>query len=139
MVRTNCVDCLDRTNTAQYVVAKAALGLQVLRWIPFYFQNFWHDNKLKKIFVWKHSSVYNLALPSGLLVYPKYWLWLRLLSYVRKYVRRSWRYPCPSIRRIPANTQVNHMSFRRTCRCKNIFHNYWNYNLDVILSSFRQF
>ena len=30
LVRTNCVDCLDRTNTAQYVVAKAALGLQVL-------------------------------------------------------------------------------------------------------------
>ena len=29
LVRTNCVDCLDRTNTAQYVVAKAALGLQV--------------------------------------------------------------------------------------------------------------
>ena len=29
VVRTNCVDCLDRTNTAQYVVAKAALGLQV--------------------------------------------------------------------------------------------------------------
>ena len=30
VVRTNCVDCLDRTNTAQYVVAKAALGLQVI-------------------------------------------------------------------------------------------------------------
>ena len=29
VVRTNCVDCLDRTNTAQYVIAKAALGLQV--------------------------------------------------------------------------------------------------------------
>ena len=29
VVRTNCVDCLDRTNTAQFVVAKCALGLQV--------------------------------------------------------------------------------------------------------------
>ena len=29
IVRTNCVDCLDRTNTAQFVVAKCALGLQV--------------------------------------------------------------------------------------------------------------
>jgi len=29
VVRTNCVDCLDRTNTAQYVVAKSALGLQL--------------------------------------------------------------------------------------------------------------
>lgn len=29
VVRTNCVDCLDRTNTAQFVVAKAALGLQL--------------------------------------------------------------------------------------------------------------
>ena len=29
VVRTNCVDCLDRTNTAQYVVAKCALGLQL--------------------------------------------------------------------------------------------------------------
>ena len=29
IVRTNCVDCLDRTNTAQYVVAKYALGVQV--------------------------------------------------------------------------------------------------------------
>lgn len=29
VVRTNCVDCLDRTNTAQFVVAKSALGLQV--------------------------------------------------------------------------------------------------------------
>ena len=31
IVRTNCVDCLDRTNTAQYVVAKYALGVQVLQ------------------------------------------------------------------------------------------------------------
>lgn len=29
IVRTNCVDCLDRTNTAQFVVGKCALGLQV--------------------------------------------------------------------------------------------------------------
>ena len=29
VVRTNCVDCLDRTNTAQFVVGKVALGLQV--------------------------------------------------------------------------------------------------------------
>lgn len=29
IVRTNCVDCLDRTNTAQFAVAKVALGLQV--------------------------------------------------------------------------------------------------------------
>ena len=37
VVRTNCVDCLDRTNTAQFVVAKCALGLQVSKvgiWIP---------------------------------------------------------------------------------------------------------
>jgi len=31
IVRINCVDCLDRTNTAQFVVAKCALGLQVSR------------------------------------------------------------------------------------------------------------
>ena len=29
IVRTNCVDCLDRTNTAQFVIAKVALGLQL--------------------------------------------------------------------------------------------------------------
>eukprot|EP00095_Tigriopus_kingsejongensis_P006225 maker-scaffold301_size216225-snap-gene-0.18 protein:Tk06225 transcript:maker-scaffold301_size216225-snap-gene-0.18-mRNA-1 annotation:"polyphosphoinositide phosphatase isoform x2" len=29
IVRTNCVDCLDRTNTAQFVVGKCALGLQL--------------------------------------------------------------------------------------------------------------
>ena len=29
ILRTNCVDCLDRTNTAQYVVAKCALGIQL--------------------------------------------------------------------------------------------------------------
>jgi len=29
VVRTNCVDCLDRTNTAQFVVATVHLGLQV--------------------------------------------------------------------------------------------------------------
>ena len=30
VLRTNCVDCLDRTNAAQFVVAKEALGHQVL-------------------------------------------------------------------------------------------------------------
>ena len=36
IVRTNCVDCLDRTNTAQYVVAKYALGVQLyhLGYVP---------------------------------------------------------------------------------------------------------
>ena len=29
VVRVNCVDCLDRTNTAMYSVAKCALGYQV--------------------------------------------------------------------------------------------------------------
>jgi hypothetical protein len=29
VVRTNCVDCLDRTNTAQFVVGKCALQQQV--------------------------------------------------------------------------------------------------------------
>ena len=29
-VRTNCVDCLDRTNTAQFVLGKVALGHQLL-------------------------------------------------------------------------------------------------------------
>ena len=29
MLRTNCVDCLDRTNTAQFMVGKCALGYQV--------------------------------------------------------------------------------------------------------------
>ncbi len=29
LARTNCVDCLDRTNTAQFVMAKVALALQV--------------------------------------------------------------------------------------------------------------
>ena len=29
IVRTNCVDCLDRTNTAQFVIGKVALGLQL--------------------------------------------------------------------------------------------------------------
>ena len=29
IVRTNCVDCLDRTNTAQFVIGKVALGMQL--------------------------------------------------------------------------------------------------------------
>jgi hypothetical protein len=29
VVRTNCVDCLDRTNTAQFAIGKCALGLQL--------------------------------------------------------------------------------------------------------------
>lgn len=29
VVRTNCIDSLDRTNAAQFVLAKAALGHQV--------------------------------------------------------------------------------------------------------------
>uniref|UniRef100_A0A0K2VEB9 FIG4 homologlike [Tribolium castaneum] n=1 Tax=Lepeophtheirus salmonis TaxID=72036 RepID=A0A0K2VEB9_LEPSM len=29
IIRTNCVDCLDRTNTAQFVVGKCALGFQL--------------------------------------------------------------------------------------------------------------
>ena len=37
VVRTNCVDCLDRTNTAQFVVAKCALGLQVRFWLEEHF------------------------------------------------------------------------------------------------------
>ena len=30
ILRTNCIDCLDRTNAAQFMVGKCALGLQVL-------------------------------------------------------------------------------------------------------------
>jgi hypothetical protein len=29
VVRTNCVDCLDRTNACQFIIAKRALGLQL--------------------------------------------------------------------------------------------------------------
>lgn len=29
VVRTNCVDCLDRTNTAQFAIGKAALAYQL--------------------------------------------------------------------------------------------------------------
>lgn len=29
IIRTNCVDCLDRTNTAQFAVGKCALGFQL--------------------------------------------------------------------------------------------------------------
>ena len=29
IVRTNCVDCLDRTNTAQFAIAKKALAYQL--------------------------------------------------------------------------------------------------------------
>ena len=29
VIRTNCVDCLDRTNTAQFVIGKCALAFQV--------------------------------------------------------------------------------------------------------------
>ena len=29
IVRVNCVDCLDRTNTAQFIVGKCALGYQL--------------------------------------------------------------------------------------------------------------
>jgi hypothetical protein len=29
VVRTNCIDCLDRTNAAQFIIAKCALGHQV--------------------------------------------------------------------------------------------------------------
>ena len=29
MVRVNCVDCLDRTNTAQFIMGKCALGYQL--------------------------------------------------------------------------------------------------------------
>ena len=31
ILRVNCVDCLDRTNTAQFMVGKCALGFQVAR------------------------------------------------------------------------------------------------------------
>ena len=30
VVRTNCIDCLDRTNAAQFVIGKFALGCQLL-------------------------------------------------------------------------------------------------------------
>lgn len=39
MLRTNCVDCLDRTNTAQFMVGKCALGYQV-KLIPLVVSNF---------------------------------------------------------------------------------------------------
>ena len=29
IVRTNCVDCLDRTNTAQFMIGLNALGVQL--------------------------------------------------------------------------------------------------------------
>lgn len=29
VIRTNCVDCLDRTNLAQFFIGRYALGLQV--------------------------------------------------------------------------------------------------------------
>lgn len=29
VIRVNCVDCLDRTNTAQFALGKCALGFQV--------------------------------------------------------------------------------------------------------------
>jgi phosphatidylinositol 3,5-bisphosphate 5-phosphatase len=29
--RTNCVDCLDRTNACQFIIAKRALGLQLFK------------------------------------------------------------------------------------------------------------
>ncbi len=29
VARTNCIDCLDRTNAAQFVIGKRALGLQL--------------------------------------------------------------------------------------------------------------
>lgn len=30
IIRVNCVDCLDRTNTAQFALGKCALGFQVV-------------------------------------------------------------------------------------------------------------
>ena len=30
VARTNCIDCLDRTNAAQFVIGKFALGCQLL-------------------------------------------------------------------------------------------------------------
>lgn len=33
VVRVNCVDCLDRTNTAQFCLGKCALGFQVIYFI----------------------------------------------------------------------------------------------------------
>ena len=29
VARTNCIDCLDRTNAAQFVIGKLALGYQL--------------------------------------------------------------------------------------------------------------
>jgi len=29
VARTNCIDCLDRTNAAQFVIGKRALGYQL--------------------------------------------------------------------------------------------------------------
>ena len=29
IIRVNCVDCLDRTNTAQFIIGKVALGYQL--------------------------------------------------------------------------------------------------------------
>lgn len=57
VARTNCIDCLDRTNAAQFVIAKKALGyqLQALGVIEYpsveydsdavnLFTNMWHDH-----------------------------------------------------------------------------------------------
>lgn len=30
IIRTNCVDCLDRTNTAQFAIGKCALGKNII-------------------------------------------------------------------------------------------------------------
>lgn len=35
IVRVNCVDCLDRTNTAMYVIGKCALAHQVITYFIF--------------------------------------------------------------------------------------------------------
>ena len=40
IVRVNCVDCLDRTNTAMYVIGKCALAHQVFICLFFWIRNF---------------------------------------------------------------------------------------------------
>ena len=106
-MRTNCVDCLDRTNTAQYVIAKAALGLQVDLCCLCLFFGLYIKFEFLYIYIDDWNDIFKqTALSSWLFTNSEYWLWLWLLPDVGEHVRRSWGYPCTSVWRITINSSV---------------------------------
>jgi hypothetical protein len=54
VIRVNCVDCLDRTNTAQFAVGKCTLGFQVSS--LFTLAHFSHFGRLMDVLSTEHNQ-----------------------------------------------------------------------------------